>query len=560
MPYEGNCSTWDEILVENLMRQGTKIEGRIQYVHLHRARRCQFYFHPSDGPRKPYCEDTFGMILRTQPNLPHQRRSLQMGGGHPVPIGRGLRGNTSLPYPPPRCIQPRSSSPSRCTSRVGTQTAVSGTLASRRLPSLPLLFPSVPSCTTMRPPVKVPPPHVVKSAETSPVGTYDSAAGAEQIEISYAKPHGIDHQVNVAPLHVLGAGRVPSTSCVSPAGTEQAETSMDIDLLVTGSLWFPHDSLWSYVHMDDGDITDSLKFSRTTVADDVLGSHCVSKEKPRLALLTAPAARRSTRTSLDEACGKSAPCTSGLTVVQWNTGPKAGPQSSACRRHCGCRRRALPSTSRSPLSNSRWYPTLRQTDERPFSGTATRFFTPPSIIRFLGESKGALWMHCCLHLPVWTSPVRLATQCHCGERSHQQPVRFRAWDLPEPLPDPSKHHRFRACQLVCGDFRARPLIELAFGHCEIPWPPHIPLYGALGVKLDSWTWHDVVKFPQDFLADPAPWFLGPRRFSPRIQQIRPRVALRGTEPAAVRIRLRKLRSSGMLELFSSKYPWIKIFQ
>ena len=168
----------------------------------------------------------------------------------------------------------------------------------------------------MRPPVKVPPPHVVKSAETSPVGTYDSAAGAEQIEISYAS----DHQVNVAPLHVLGAGRVPSTSCVSAAGTEQAETSMDIDLLVTGSLWFPHDSLWSYVHMDDGDITNSLKFSRTTVAEDVLGSHCVSKEKPRLALLTAPAARRSTRTSLDEACGKSAPCTSGLIVVQCNTG------------------------------------------------------------------------------------------------------------------------------------------------------------------------------------------------------------------------------------------------
>ena len=70
--------------------------GTDWYVYLHRARRCQFSLQPTDGPRKPHCEDTFGMILRTQPNLPHQRRSLQMGGGHPVPIGRGLRGNKSL--------------------------------------------------------------------------------------------------------------------------------------------------------------------------------------------------------------------------------------------------------------------------------------------------------------------------------------------------------------------------------------------------------------------------------------------------------------------------------
>ena len=52
------------------------------------------------------------------------------------------------------------------------------------------------------------------------MGTCDSAAGAKQTETSHAKPHGSDHQVNVAPLHVLGAGRVPSTSCVSAAATE----------------------------------------------------------------------------------------------------------------------------------------------------------------------------------------------------------------------------------------------------------------------------------------------------------------------------------------------------
>ena len=88
--------------------------------------------------------------------------------------------------------------------------------------------------------------------------------------------------------------------------------------------------------------------------------------------------------------------------------------------------------------------------------------------------NGARW----LHLPVSTSPVRLATQCHCGERSHQQPVRFRAWDLREPLPDPSKHHGFRACQLVCGDFGARTLIKRAFGHCE--WPPRDSLVWGSG--------------------------------------------------------------------------------
>ena len=56
----------------------------------------------------------------------------------------------------------------------------------------------------------------------------------------------------------------------------------------------------------------------------------------------------------------------------------------------------------------------------------------------------------------------------------------------------------------------------------------IPLYGALGGKLDSWTWHDVVKFLKTFWQTRrhGSWDL---------------VALRATEPAAVRIRLRKLR-------------------
>ena len=104
----------------------------------------------------------------TQPNLPHRRRSLQMGGGHPVPIGRGLRGDKSLPYTPPRCSQFRSSSLSMHLQGWNQNQGF-------RYPGLPpppslLLFPSVPSRTAMRPPVKVPPPHVVKSAETSPSG------------------------------------------------------------------------------------------------------------------------------------------------------------------------------------------------------------------------------------------------------------------------------------------------------------------------------------------------------------------------------------------------------
>ena len=229
------------------------------YVYLRRARRCQFSLQPTDGQRKPHSEDTFGMILRTRPNRPHQRRSLQMGGGSCA----NWKGSTNLCRTHLRVAASFAARASPCTSRVGTQTGVSGTLASRRSPLHPCCL-HQPSRTTMRPPVKVPPPHDVKSAETSPVGTCDSAAGAKQTETGYAKPHGSDHQVNVAPLHVLGAGTFPSTSCVPAAGTEQAETSMDIDLLVTGSLWFPHDSLWSYVHVDDGDITDSLKFSRTT--------------------------------------------------------------------------------------------------------------------------------------------------------------------------------------------------------------------------------------------------------------------------------------------------------
>ena len=119
---------------------------------------------------------------------------------------------------------------------------------------------------------------------------------------------------------------------------------------------------------------------------------------------------------------------------------------------------------------------------------------------------------CCLHLPVSTFPVRLATQCHCGERSHQQPVRFRAWDLREPLPGPSEHHRVRACQLVCGDFGARTSIKRAFGHCE--WSPrHSPVWGSEWQtrQLDVEARGGV---PQDFLADPTPWFLGPSPFQP----------------------------------------------
>ena len=92
------------------------------------------------------------MIWRTQPSLPHQRRSLQMGEGHHVPIGRGLRGDTSLPYPPPRCSQFRSSSlsmhlqgwnPNRGFRYLG--------LPPPPLPPSLLLFPSVPSRATMRP-------------------------------------------------------------------------------------------------------------------------------------------------------------------------------------------------------------------------------------------------------------------------------------------------------------------------------------------------------------------------------------------------------------------------
>ena len=174
--------------------------GADWYVYLRRARRCQFSLQPTDGPRKPHCEDTFGMILRTRPNRPHQRRSLQMGGGSCANWkGSSWRQISAVPT---SALQPVSQleplhAPPGLEPKLGFQVPWPPAV-----PPSPLLSPSVPSRTTMRPPVKVPPPHVVKSAETSPVGTCDSAAGAKQTETSYAKPHGSDHQVNVPPLHV----------------------------------------------------------------------------------------------------------------------------------------------------------------------------------------------------------------------------------------------------------------------------------------------------------------------------------------------------------------------
>ena len=207
----------------------------------------------------------------------------------PVPIGRGLRGDKSLLYPPPRCSQFRSSSLSMHLQGWNPNWG----FRYLGLPPFSLHPSCLHQCQAARQCAHQSKfhRHTLSNRQRLP----QWVPATRRPVPSRPKPVMPSHMAVTTRsmfLRFMCAGGVPSTSCVPAAGTEQAETSMDIDLLVTGSLWFPHDSLWSYVHMDDGDITDSLKFSRTTVVEDVLGFHCVSKEKPRLALLTVkPAAK-----------------------------------------------------------------------------------------------------------------------------------------------------------------------------------------------------------------------------------------------------------------------------
>ena len=194
---------------------------------------------------------------------------------------------------------------------------------------------------------------------------------------------------------------------------------------------------------------------------------------------------------------------------------KAGPQSSACRRHYGCRRRALPSRSRSPHSNPAWYPTLRQTEERPFSGTATRFFTHQASYVSL-EGRWVRSEAHCLHLLVSMS-VHINNQC-ASERGICVNLFLGLRSIIV----------FEHVNLYAATSERAPSSNLRSDTVKSRGLHDIPLYGALGGKLDSWTWHDVVKFLKTFWQTRrhGSWDL---------------VALRATEPAAVRIRLRKLR-------------------
>ena len=255
-------------------------------VHLRRARRCQSSLQPTDGRRKHYYDNIFGMILGKQPNLPHQRRSLQMGGGHHVPIGRGLRGDTSLQYPSPRCSQFRSSSLfvrlQRWTPKWGF----------RYLGPLQV-FPSVPSGTTMRPQAVFHRLTLSNRQGLLPVSTHDSAqyrADRNQgCQASWQWPPGQCSSASCA-RRWQGSLRAPVSPLPAWSRLRRRWTFTCSSEEACGSRMNPCGR--TCAHTDDGDNTDSLKSSRTTGAEDVLGSHIVSEEKPPLAVFTAPAARR----------------------------------------------------------------------------------------------------------------------------------------------------------------------------------------------------------------------------------------------------------------------------
>ena len=101
--------------------------------------------------------------------------------------------------------------------------------------------------------------------------------------------------------------------------------------------------------------------------------------------------------------------------------------------------------------------------------------------------------------------------------------------------------------MVFGDFNGAvplreaesSLLELAFQHSEIPWPPGPSLLWGPRDKTDNWSLDGRCGIPQDplgpALADPTSRFLGSRSCSTGAWQTRPSVTLRAVDPGAVRL-------------------------
>ena len=199
-------------------------------------------------------------------------------------------------------------------------------------------------------------------------------------------------------------------------------------------------------------------------------------------------------------------------MVQWNTGPKRGHKAALAEDITGARGELFPQRADHLTGNPAWYPTLRQTEERPFSGTRDTFFYTSKHHTVPWREQGWRYEACCLHLLVSMS-VHINNQC-ASERGIcvnlflglRSIIVFEHVNL-----HAATSERAPSSNLCSDTVKSRGLHD-------------IPLYGALGGKLDSWTWHDVVKFLKTFWQTRrhGSWDL---------------VALRATEPAAVRIRL-----------------------